>query len=82
MMLKQGEPHSFGWLRRSEFDQNGAQAFEKPDGQIHLFPPGRWPSLTVCVDMARGDDVTVEMTVKGLPDGRIEIVEIKTRDRE
>ena len=28
------EPASYGWLRRSEFDHDGKQAWERPDGTV------------------------------------------------
>lgn len=40
---KLGPPHSFGYLRRAEFDAQcrprGALAYEAPSGKIVAFPP-------------------------------------------
>lgn len=32
-------PHSYGWLRRSEFDPETAQAWERPDGVLCSIVP-------------------------------------------
>ena len=32
-------PESYGWLRRSDLDQNEGEAWELPDGEIRLTRP-------------------------------------------
>lgn len=40
---KVGPPHSFGWLRRAEFDAQssppGGHVYEKPNGSLVAVPP-------------------------------------------
>lgn len=33
-LVEVSEPSSWGWMRRSEFDQPGRLAWERPDGRL------------------------------------------------
>jgi hypothetical protein len=35
-----GPPHTFGWVRCSEMDKNGLEAWERPDGTKAHLPRG------------------------------------------
>jgi hypothetical protein len=35
-----GSPHTFGWVRCSELDANGLEAWERPDGRKVRLPRG------------------------------------------
>jgi len=35
-----GPPHTFGWVRCSELDANGSEAWERPDGRKVRLPRG------------------------------------------
>lgn len=37
-------PASYGWLRRQEYDRDGVQVWERPDGSLRGVPIGDKPT--------------------------------------
>lgn len=42
-----GPPHTFGWLRRKDLDEAGNEAWEQPNGQLHMHNKDRGPLTLV-----------------------------------
>lgn len=41
------KPESLGWSRSPQHDTGGGKAYEKPDGSVYVFPPGRRPVVMI-----------------------------------
>ena len=51
----EGSPESFGWQRRPDFDTASGLAYEKPSGDLMLFPRSNGKPLLT--KLANGNDI-------------------------